>query len=73
MAPPPEQTSKNQKKPLSGKTDSPRPREKEFWILDAVIELKKFLPTTLSSEPGKNSEGSRGERLDVFYRHLINN
>ncbi|GFT08119.1 hypothetical protein TNCV_3301421 [Trichonephila clavipes] len=63
---PPKSTNTNQK-PQS-KDD------KAFGFMDAILELKKFIydyPSLL--ELGRQLRNAQGtERVDVFYRHLIN-
>ncbi|GFY76192.1 nucleic-acid-binding protein from transposon X-element [Trichonephila inaurata madagascariensis] len=77
MAPPPEQTSNKSKETPLGENRQPAPaaEDESFGFMDAVIELKKFFtdyPSLL--ELGKKLRQAQGdERLDVFYRHLINN
>ncbi|GFY43140.1 hypothetical protein TNIN_83581 [Trichonephila inaurata madagascariensis] len=76
MAPPPEQTrSKSNETPLGENRQPVKPAEDEsFGFIDTIIELKKFFtdyPSLL--ELGKKLRQAQGdERLDVFYRHLIN-
>ncbi|GFY75723.1 nucleic-acid-binding protein from transposon X-element [Trichonephila inaurata madagascariensis] len=77
MAPPPEQTSNKSKETPLGENRQPATgaKEESFGFMDAVIELKKFstdYPSLL--ELGKKLRQAQGdERLDVFYRHLMNN
>ncbi|GFY43278.1 hypothetical protein TNIN_318991 [Trichonephila inaurata madagascariensis] len=77
MAPPPEQTSNKSKETPLGENRQPATaaEDESFGFMDAVIELKKFFtdyPSLL--ELGKKLRQAQGdERLDVFYRHLINN
>ncbi|GFY50260.1 hypothetical protein TNIN_451841 [Trichonephila inaurata madagascariensis] len=76
MAPPPEQTSNKSNETPLGENRQPAcvAEDESFGFMDAVIELKKFFtdyPSLL--ELGKKLRQAQGdERLDVFYRHLIN-
>ncbi|GFY60427.1 nucleic-acid-binding protein from transposon X-element [Trichonephila inaurata madagascariensis] len=76
MAPPPEQTSNKSNETPLGENRQPvcAAEDESFGFMDAIIELKKFFtdyPSLL--ELGKKLRQAQGdERLDVFYRHLIN-
>ncbi|GFY76935.1 hypothetical protein TNIN_77261 [Trichonephila inaurata madagascariensis] len=74
MASPPEQiSSKSNETPL-GENRQAASEAESFGFMDAILELKKFFtdyPSLL--ELGKKLKQAQGdERLDVFYRHLIN-